>query len=310
MSKISYTDFVTLVDILESTTDANVEKPHFYFRHETLRKCHATVTKRGTVYDYTQRADYPDVMSWVNDSITLLPATAGNPLQNLRFGDATAFLDLEEIVEALGWTLELPAAAAPAPAPAPAPVAAQVAPIRGGAGAGAGAAAAAAAPRFIPTRSKRVATILHKIERGEALTEEEGKTELFDDDEGDGLKIKEEEDTDSSYAPSEATEEDGMADLTGRMNACHVAVTEARKEADRLFKHMMSLATTHSASPQVVSAVQKAYEQQKQKETAAAVQYVGAYLDDRGLFGYAPNVARILDKELGDYAPIAKAMLH
>jgi hypothetical protein len=310
MSKITYTDFVTLVDILESTTDANVEKPYFYFSHETLRKCHGTVTKRNTVFDYVQRTEYPDLMSWVNDSVAVMPATAGNPLQNLRFGDATAFLDLHEILEALEWTFEAPAPAAAAAEPAAAAAAsshpfidavlafANRPKAASTGGAGAGAAAAVETKRFIPTRSKKVFAVLQKIDRGEALTEEEGEMELDNDD-------------DSSYAPSEATEkeEDGMDDLTQKMEQCRVAVTEARKESDRLFRHMMSLATTHSAPLKVVGGVQKAYEQQKQRETAAAVQYVGAYLDARGFFGYADNVGRVLDKELGDYSHIAKAML-
>jgi hypothetical protein len=309
MSKMSYTDYVTLVDILESTSDAGMKTPHFYFQHEKGTKCHAVVTKSNTVYDYVQRTAYPDLMSWAEASLALLPSAPGVPLRYLCFGDATHFLDIDEILEALEWTFEVPkapqsggagagaglAAVAPAPAPAPAP-------------------ATAPARSFIPTRSRKVFEILRKIERCEALTEEEGKTELFDDEE-DGLKIApaaaSTTDSDSSYAPSEATEdeEDGMADLTGRMDRCRVAVAEARKEADRAFQHMMSLATTHAASPQIVAAVRKTYEQQKQREMAAAVQLAGAYLDDRGFFGYAPNVGKILDKELGEYAYIAKEML-
>lgn len=300
MSKMSYTDYVTLVDILESTSDAGMKTPHFYFQHEKGAKCHAVVTKRNTVYDYVQRTAYPDLMTWAEASLALLPSAPGIPLRYLCFGDATHFLDIDEILEALEWTFEMP--------------------MSGGAGAGAGLAAVApapaAAPRFIPTRSTPVFSILHKIERGEVLTEEEGKTE-FTDDEEEGLKIAPAPttDSDSSYAPSEGAltsedeEEDGMADLTGRLERCRVAAAEARKEADRAFQHMMSLATTHAASPQIVAAVRKTYEQQKQREMAAAVQLAGTYLDGRGFFGFAPNVSKILDKELGEYAYIAKEML-
>lgn len=293
MSKITYTDFEALVDILESTTDACVAKPHFFFAHENWVKCHAIVTRRNTVYDYVQGTTYPDLMGWVMASLALLPSVTGAPICSLRFGDARAFLSFEEILEAMDWSFEAP------------PAAAKVAAVAAGAGAGAGAAAAKApTERFQPPPTQKGRDIAKKILHGETLTDEEGKYELYTEDEDD-----------SSYVPSEATEkdeeddEDGMEDLAGRMEKCRMAATGARVAADRLFMHMMSLATMHNAPKGVLESVRKTYEEHKQREMEAAISLAGNYLDSRGFFGSAPNVDRIIDKELGPYAYIAKRML-
>jgi hypothetical protein len=79
--------------------------------------------------------------------------------------------------------------------------------------------------------------------------------------------------------------------------------------ADRVFMHMMSLATMHNAPKGILESVRKTYEEHKQREMEAAISLAGNYLDSRGFFGSAPNVDRIIDKELGPYAYIAKRML-
>jgi hypothetical protein len=294
MSKITYTDFEALVDILESTTDACVAKPHFFFAHENWVKCHAIVTKRNQVYDYVQGTTHMDLMGWVMASLALLPSVVGAPICSLRFGDARAFLSFEEILEAMDWSFEAP--------PPAAMYNTRRAPAAAGAGAGSGAADGApkaASSRFQPPPTQKGRDIAKKILRGETLTDEEGKYELYEDED------------DSSYAPSETTEkeEDGMEDLAGRMEKCRMAATGARVAADRVFMHMMSLATMHSAPKGVLESVRKTYEEHKQREMEAAISLAGNYLDSRGFFGSAPNVDRIIDKELGPYAYIAKRML-
>ncbi len=259
------------------------------------------MTRRNTVYDYVQGTTYPDLMGWVMASLALLPSMVGAPICSLRFGDARTFLSFEEILEAMDWSFEAPPPAAmynirraPAATGAGAAVAA-------GAGAGAGA-PKAPTERFQPPPTQKGRDIAKKILRGETLTDEEGKYELYEDD--------------SSYVPSEATEkdeeddeEDGMEDLAGRMEKCRMAATGARVAADRLFMHMMSLATMHNAPKGVLESVRKTYEEHKQREMEAAISLAGNYLDSRGFFGSAPNVDRIIDKELGPYAYIAKRML-
>lgn len=169
-----------------------------------------------------------------------------------------------------------------------------------GAGAGTGADTTGSKPTptsvtkaFKPAFTKEGYEVLLKIERGEALTEEEGKKPLFKED------AEENADTD-------ADEEEVLAE---RMERNRALAEEARKEADRLMKHLMSLAAEGGTPAGVLEGIRKSYEELKMRETTAAMALAGAYLDKRGFFGYAPNVGRVLDKELGEYAYIARKLL-
>lgn len=292
-SKVSYAEYLALVDALESSPSTTA---HFFFSHEGDEKHHATVTKKGALYDYVQHQEYPDLVSWAAATVAHLPATAGNPFHNLRFGTSSSSLTYAQIVELLGLGAEglaLPAS------------------VGGGAGAGAGAGAGTTGPTtraksllFKPAFTKAGFEVLRKIERGEALTAEEEEQEIFAREDAD----------DSDYTPSEdeeETEEDvDEEEVLAERIARNRAIAEgARKEADRLMKHLMSLAAQQGTPAGVLAGIRKAYEEQKARETAAAIAYAGDYLDKRGFFGYAPNVGRVLDKELGEYAYIARQLL-
>jgi hypothetical protein len=191
--------------------------------------------------------------------------------------------------------------------------------VSGGAGAGAGAGAAPGASiatrtrsrvewtcekHFEPAFTKKGFKVLLKIEKGEELTKEEEECEIFREDED------EDDEKDSDYVPSEdEDEEDEEEKLSERIARNRAIAQEARKEADRLMTHLLDLAGRYEMASGVLESIRKSYEEQKARETAAAMTMVGAYLDKRGFFGYAPNVGRVLDKELGEYAYIARVML-
>lgn len=300
-SKVSYAEYLALVDALESPPSTTA---HFFFSHEGDEGFHATVTKKGALYDYVQHQEYPDLASWAAATLAHLPATAGNPLANLRFGTSGYSLSYTQIAVLLELREEDLAL-----------------PVGGGAGAGAGAGTSASSSTstgpmtraksngFKPAFTKAGFEVLRKIERGETLTAEEEDCEIFEREDDASASAD-----DSDYTPSEDEEdEDGTEEdeevLTERIARNRAIADGARKEADRLMKHLMSLAAQQGTPAGVLAGIRKAYEEQKARETAAAIAFTGDYLDKRGFFGYAPNVGRVLDKELGEYAYIARQLL-
>ena len=87
----------------------------------------------------------------------------------------------------------------------------------------------------------------------------------------------------------EKDDDEDLVCLATNINACHIAADKGRR--------------LHMTQKEVHEA-----------EVAAAIVAVGKWLDERGIFAWAPNVERALQKELpeaglGDYLYIAKALL-
>jgi hypothetical protein len=311
MSSITYTDFQVLNAVLSKKAVKNM-KGHFFFAHETPElMAHATVTKSNEVYDYILHMPYSSLTEWAMTVLSVLPR-AKTPFLKLRFGTQECSLTLDEIATVLGYPKEeslFEYAAAEAVPKTPA---------AGSAGVGAAAAAppasalptpgpfklienvlaftiqqknnsaAAAAPTetFTPPSSAKARAILRKIANGQTLTEEESAFDLF--------------------APEEENEE---GDLAKAMATHRVEAEAATKEAERLLEHLLSLTRGDSVSAGVVQSILKAYHAQKEREFIAAMRLSNAYLEHRQFFAPAPNVLKMIEKELGRYAFIAKAIL-
>jgi hypothetical protein len=316
MSSITYTDFQVLNAVLSKKAVKNM-KGHFFFAHETpALMAHATVTKSNEVYDYILHMPYSSLTEWAMTVLSVLPRVK-TPFLKLRFGTQECSLTLDEIATVLGYPKEeslFEYAAAEAVPKTPA---------AGSAGVGAAAASAAAPPAsalptpgpfklienvlaftiqqknkpaaaaapaetFTPPSSAKARAILHKIANGETLTEEESAFDLF--------------------APEEENEEEDLAKAKA-MATHRVEAEAATKEAERLLEHLLSLTRGDSVSAGVVQSILKAYHAQKEREFIAAMRLSNAYLEHRQFFAPAPNVLKMIDKELGRYAFIAKAIL-
>lgn len=307
---------------------------NFFFQGEDhLKPRHATVTKAGKIFDYCAKKHFDTLEAWHADVLRDYPLIR---LSGLCFGQVGVFMVPADIIEnMMGWE-HLPLTGKPVPAPAPVPVPAPV-PAPAAAPVAGGAEDLAAFEQAVRKQAYAKFSTATSVEEMLAAAEEAGRRMSAKEAEvaaatpaaaggagagaaaGDAFKAAVLEQTYAKLssattlesvlalaveagqklakppaparAPGAVEEKDDedMASLAVSINACHIAADKCRR-------------------------IQTTTKKAKEEATAAAIIAVGKWLDQRGIFAWAPNVERALEKEmpeagLGDYLYIAKALL-